>query len=188
MGRCQGDDGFSPPSSRGQALRGQDEGMGPRIREDTGRGGKTCGWRKGDGSHTRGQDEGMGPRMREDTGWGGMTCGWGERGMGPRPPSSRGQALDARTRGGGGERHVGSPAPRLHGGRISTRGHGVGGNDMWVEKEGWVPACARTCGCPAETGDGSPHTRGHGGAGSRREDTGRGRHLTPYSAKHRIDL
>ena len=27
-----------PPSSRGQALRGQDEGMGPRIREDTGRG------------------------------------------------------------------------------------------------------------------------------------------------------
>ena len=57
-----------PPSSRGQALRGQDEGMGPRIREDTGNGG----WRWVPPPVFT---EGMGPRMREDTGRGGMTCG-----------------------------------------------------------------------------------------------------------------
>ena len=43
-------DGFPPPFSRGQALRGSNGGRG---------GGMTCGWRKGDGSpHARGQGRG----------------------------------------------------------------------------------------------------------------------------------
>ena len=48
----------------GSPLRGTEEGMGPRMREDNG--GERDGRPRG--SPLRGKEEGMGPRIREDTG------------------------------------------------------------------------------------------------------------------------
>ena len=102
-------------------------------------------------------------------------------GMGPRPPSSRGQDLDARTTGGGGAgRAVREqaptrwlsdgwegwvPAPRLHGGRISTRGQREG------ERDGRFANKPLPDGCQTGRRDGSPPPV-FTGAGSRREDNG----------------
>ena len=92
-------DGFSSLSSWGQALRGHDEGMGPRIREDKSGDGfpSLSSW----GQALRGHDEGMGPRIRENKGGGRLH---------PHPslPPSRGKEKErgwvpasARTRVGG---------------------------------------------------------------------------------------
>ena len=142
--------GPRPPSSRGQDLREDNGGGGERaVREQAPTRWLSDGWEgwvPADGweGWVPAPFTGAGSR-REDNG--------GERdgrfanspyqmvvrrvgGMGPRPPSSRGQDLDARTTGGGGRAvreqaptrwlSDGSqgwvPAPRLHGGRISTRG------------------------------------------------------------------
>ena len=68
----EGDGGWVPvPVFTGQALRGHDEGMGPRIREDKG-GGRLHPHQPSRGAGSRGHDEGMGPRIREDNGRG---CG-----------------------------------------------------------------------------------------------------------------
>ena len=107
--------------------------------------GQTIWW---DGSlHARGQGRGEGSfSWREGSRVGGMEAMGrcqGDDGF-PPPMSARGQDLDARITG--------------------------GGNDMWVEKGGWVPASARTRG---GGGDGLPPPV-FTGTGSRREDNGRG--------------
>ncbi len=89
-------DGFPSLSSWGKALRGHDEGMGPRIREDKSGDGfpSLSSW----GQALRGYDEGMGPRIREDKSGGRLH---------PHPslPPSRGRK----------KRGDGSPHPRGHG-------------------------------------------------------------------------
>ena len=125
---------IATPSSRGQALRGHDEGMGPRIREDNGRG-----W-------------GMGSRPCLHGGrlCAGMTRGWvpasartreGRWGMGSRPCLHGGRLFagmtrgwvpaSARTTGGGG------------GGRLKGKGlpvaAGFSGDDASKARGGEMP-------------------------------------------------
>ncbi len=187
--RTTGGDGFPFASSRGQAVSGG-TGMGPRIREDNGRGwvpvcvftGAGCerggrGWvpasartTGGDGfpsASSRGQavsgGTGMGPRIREDNGRG-VGCSWFS--------SSRGQAVS-------GGKGMG-PRIREDNGRGRVPGVFTGAS---CERggRGWVPASARTTG-----GDGFPWNsssrgqaergdfKGDGDGSPHREDNGRG--------------
>ena len=152
----------------GTALRGTGEGMGPRIREDTGGDGRRL------GTSLRGTGEGMGPRIREDKGGGdGRRLGTSLRGtgegMGPRireDTEGEGRATAGDVASGYG-RGDGSPHPRGHGWRGGRRrgtvlrgteegmgprireDTGGGTGDGWgrrfgVRERGWVPASART--------------------------------------------
>ena len=127
----------------------------------------------GAGIGVGGRDSATPLRCAPNDMWGGGS------GMGPRPPSSRGQDLDARTTGGGAGRAVreqaptrwlsdGSqgwvPAPRLHGGRISTRG-------QRGERDGRFANKPLRVVCQPGGRDGFPPPV-FTGAGSRREDNG----------------
>ena len=169
-GRTTGGDGFVPASSRGWALCGRmGTGMGPRMREDNGRGWiLACvfaGGGYGDGSpHARGQRKGVDSSLR--------LCGGGT-GMGPRMREDNGEGMDS--------------SLRLHGGGLFAGMMGVSWEGGWVPAfartteagvRGWVPACART------TGEGwilacvfagvGPVREGTGMGPRMREDNGRG--------------
>ena len=93
----------------------------------------TCGWRRCV------MTLGWRRCVREETGRGGK--------MGSRPPPSRGQDFDARTRGGGLSLRQGQerlqPSP-IEGEGVCRREKGYFHvNDIWLEG-GWVPAFART--------------------------------------------
>ena len=188
----------------GTALRGTGEGMGPRIREDTGGGGRgtardvASGYGRGDGSpHPRGH------------GWGGRATagdvasgygrgdgsphprghGWGDggrpgtalrgtvEGMGPRirEDTDGGGRETARDVASGYGRGDGSPHPRGYG----WGGTGDGqGRRFGVRERGWVPASARTrtVGGWATAGDvASGYGRGDGSPHPRGHGWGDGR-------------
>ena len=155
------------PSSRGQVLRGMmGTGMGPRLREDNGRGaGMDSRLLSSREQDLRGMmGTGMGPRLREDNGRG--------AGMNSRLLSSRGQDLRggmgwvpafARTTGGGED---GFPHPSLREQDLRG-GMGTGMGPRLREDNGrgrgWVPAPVSTrAGSSRDDGDGdgSPPSRG----------------------------
>ena len=160
-------DGFPPPSSRGQALRGG-TGMGPRIREDNGwwemgsrirlHGGKLCaGGRGWVPASARTTEVGMGSRIRfhggrlfvrkqRRRGWGWVPAsvftGAGSRweDTGGCTPILTFPPEGGRERGGGG------PSVLR---RWALRGNDVDGRERG---KGWVPAYARTTGWEREEG------------------------------------